>query len=244
MADAVETIAGTLRAGGRILVHGDYDVDGQCCHGAAHPRACAWPVPMCRPSCRIGCATATISGPPGWRRGQGLQRLAHHHLRLRYHGGGHRACRARGRHQCRGDRSPPARRRSCHRRSAVIDPQRGRRPLGRQQALRHRNRLQAGAGAGAGAWAAGQPSVPPARSRGARHRGRRGAARGREPDSGPARPQAAGRQQVAVASEPWSKPPGSPARRSSPATWVSCSVPGSMPRAGWRRHRWTPAAVE
>jgi single-stranded-DNA-specific exonuclease len=30
MAEAVETIAGTVRAGGRILVHGDYDVDGQC----------------------------------------------------------------------------------------------------------------------------------------------------------------------------------------------------------------------
>jgi single-stranded-DNA-specific exonuclease len=30
MAEAVETIAGTVRTGGRILVHGDYDVDGQC----------------------------------------------------------------------------------------------------------------------------------------------------------------------------------------------------------------------
>src|SRR3954471_19967134 len=30
MAEAVETVAGTVRAGGRILVHGDYDVDGQC----------------------------------------------------------------------------------------------------------------------------------------------------------------------------------------------------------------------
>jgi single-stranded-DNA-specific exonuclease len=30
MAAAVETIAATVRAGGRILVHGDYDVDGQC----------------------------------------------------------------------------------------------------------------------------------------------------------------------------------------------------------------------
>jgi len=30
MAEAVETIAGTVRGGGRILVHGDYDVDGQC----------------------------------------------------------------------------------------------------------------------------------------------------------------------------------------------------------------------
>ncbi len=30
MAEAVETIAGTVRSGGRILVHGDYDVDGQC----------------------------------------------------------------------------------------------------------------------------------------------------------------------------------------------------------------------
>jgi single-stranded-DNA-specific exonuclease len=30
MAEAVEIIAGTVRAGGRILVHGDYDVDGQC----------------------------------------------------------------------------------------------------------------------------------------------------------------------------------------------------------------------
>lgn len=30
MADAVEAVASTVRAGGTILVHGDYDVDGQC----------------------------------------------------------------------------------------------------------------------------------------------------------------------------------------------------------------------
>jgi single-stranded-DNA-specific exonuclease len=30
MAEAVEVIASTVRAGGTILVHGDYDVDGQC----------------------------------------------------------------------------------------------------------------------------------------------------------------------------------------------------------------------
>jgi single-stranded-DNA-specific exonuclease len=30
MADAVQTIVATVRAGGTILVHGDYDVDGQC----------------------------------------------------------------------------------------------------------------------------------------------------------------------------------------------------------------------
>ncbi|HZI72989.1 MAG TPA: single-stranded-DNA-specific exonuclease RecJ [Gemmatimonadales bacterium] len=30
MGEAVEAIAGTVRAGGRIFVHGDYDVDGQC----------------------------------------------------------------------------------------------------------------------------------------------------------------------------------------------------------------------
>ncbi|MEO8089567.1 MAG: single-stranded-DNA-specific exonuclease RecJ [Gemmatimonadales bacterium] len=30
MAEAVDIIAGTVRDGGRILVHGDYDVDGQC----------------------------------------------------------------------------------------------------------------------------------------------------------------------------------------------------------------------
>lgn len=30
MAEAVEAIAAAVRAGGRILVHGDYDVDGQC----------------------------------------------------------------------------------------------------------------------------------------------------------------------------------------------------------------------
>jgi single-stranded-DNA-specific exonuclease len=30
MAEAVDAIAGTVQAGGRILVHGDYDVDGQC----------------------------------------------------------------------------------------------------------------------------------------------------------------------------------------------------------------------
>ncbi|HEU5040928.1 MAG TPA: DHH family phosphoesterase, partial [Gemmatimonadales bacterium] len=30
MAEAVETITATIRAGGTIMVHGDYDVDGQC----------------------------------------------------------------------------------------------------------------------------------------------------------------------------------------------------------------------
>jgi single-stranded-DNA-specific exonuclease len=30
MAEAVDAIAGTVRAGGTIMVHGDYDVDGQC----------------------------------------------------------------------------------------------------------------------------------------------------------------------------------------------------------------------
>jgi single-stranded-DNA-specific exonuclease len=30
MAEAVEAIVGTVRAGGTIMVHGDYDVDGQC----------------------------------------------------------------------------------------------------------------------------------------------------------------------------------------------------------------------
>jgi single-stranded-DNA-specific exonuclease len=30
MAEAVEAIAGTVRSGGKIMVHGDYDVDGQC----------------------------------------------------------------------------------------------------------------------------------------------------------------------------------------------------------------------
>ncbi|HVX87708.1 MAG TPA: DHH family phosphoesterase, partial [Gemmatimonadales bacterium] len=30
MADAVEVIVGVVKGGGRILVHGDYDVDGQC----------------------------------------------------------------------------------------------------------------------------------------------------------------------------------------------------------------------
>ncbi|HEX6408569.1 MAG TPA: DHH family phosphoesterase, partial [Gemmatimonadales bacterium] len=30
MAEAVEAIVSTIRSGGRILVHGDYDVDGQC----------------------------------------------------------------------------------------------------------------------------------------------------------------------------------------------------------------------
>jgi single-stranded-DNA-specific exonuclease len=30
MAEAVETIAATVRSGGKIMVHGDYDVDGQC----------------------------------------------------------------------------------------------------------------------------------------------------------------------------------------------------------------------
>ena len=30
MADAVQAVAATVRAGGRIMVHGDYDVDGQC----------------------------------------------------------------------------------------------------------------------------------------------------------------------------------------------------------------------
>jgi len=30
MAEAVQAVTATVRAGGRIMVHGDYDVDGQC----------------------------------------------------------------------------------------------------------------------------------------------------------------------------------------------------------------------
>jgi single-stranded-DNA-specific exonuclease len=58
MAEAVEAIAATVRAGGTIMVHGDYDVDGQC---ATALRAPTWSA-----SCPTGCATGTTSAPPVW----------------------------------------------------------------------------------------------------------------------------------------------------------------------------------
>src|SRR5918996_4372243 len=37
MAEAVEAIVSTVRAGGTIMVHGDYDVDGQCATAGPTP---------------------------------------------------------------------------------------------------------------------------------------------------------------------------------------------------------------
>ena len=156
MAEAVEAIAAAVRAGGTIMVHGDYDVDGQCAtalltralRAAGRRRACR--------SCRTGCATATTSARPGSRPPRAAGASLDHHLRLRHHRGGDRARRARGGHRRRRHRPPPPGRRAAA-------GARGRRPaaagryLRGQRSLRHRRRLQAGAGAGAGARPAGQP---------------------------------------------------------------------------------------
>ena len=167
---------GRCAPAGTILVHGDYDVDGQC-------------------------ATALLTRALRHRRGQRRAvRAAPHARRLRLprrpgsprarEVGGRliltcdcgitavetvRAARAAGIRGRRDRPSPPGPRASRPPPRSWIRsaPATTRRTC---DALRHRHRLQAGAGAGAGARPAAQPPAPPARLRGARHGGRRGAA--------------------------------------------------------------------
>ena len=128
MAEAVDAIAAAVRAGGTILVHGDYDVDGQCATALltrALRAAGADVVPFVPHRLRDG----YDFGPAGLAAAQRGRRLAHHHLRLRHHRGGDGATR-RGRagigvvvtdHHLPGDELPPA--------IAVVDPQRAGRHL-------------------------------------------------------------------------------------------------------------------
>ncbi len=68
MTEAVETIRLAVRSGTGILVHGDYDVDGQCAAALltrALRLAGAVVTPLPSP---IGFATVTTSAPPASRR--------------------------------------------------------------------------------------------------------------------------------------------------------------------------------
>ena len=179
----------TVRAGGTIMVHGDYDVDGQCATALltrALRAAGADVVGFVPHRLRDG----YDFGPAGLAAAQRLGVS----LVITCDCGitavdTVRAARAAGigvvvtDHHLPGAELPPA--------LAVVDPQRADDTSGARGALRHRHRVQAGAGAGARARAPAEPAVPPARPRGAGHRGRRGAARRREPHPGPARAPAA-----------------------------------------------------
>ena len=180
-----------------IMVHGDYDVDGQCATAVltrALRAAGADVVPFVPHRLRDG----YDFGPAGLAAARRGGRVAGDHLRLRDHRGGHGARRALGRHRRRGHRPPPPGRRDApgHR---DRQPAASRRYLRAQPSLRRRHRLQAGAGAGPRSRPAGQPSLLPARHGGAGHRGRRRTAPGREPDPGEARPPPARREQLAGA---------------------------------------------
>src|SRR5215211_6485498 len=181
MADAVDAIVSTVRTGGSILVHGDYDVDGQCATALltrALRAAGADVVGFVPHRLRDG----YDFGPAGLAAAQ----AAGASLVVTCDCGitaveTVRAARAAGigvvvtDHHLPGPELPPA--------LAVVDPQ--------------RQDDSSGAGAGSGAGPAAQPALPPAGSGGAGHRGRRRATGGREPDPGPPRPQASSRQPLA-----------------------------------------------
>ena len=146
MAEAVDAIASTVRAGGTILVHGDYDVDGQCATALltrALRAAGADVVGFVPHRLRDG----YDFGPAGLAAAQAARRVARHHLRLRDH---------RGRHGARAP-GPPASASSsptttcpgpsCRRRSRSSIRSAPDDTSGARDALRHRHRLQAGAGA-------------------------------------------------------------------------------------------------
>ena len=95
MAEAVDAIAATVRAGGTILVHGDYDVDGQCATALltrALRAAGADVVGFVPHRLRDG----YDFGPAGLAAAQRRRRVAGRHLRLRHHRRGRRSAR-RGR---------------------------------------------------------------------------------------------------------------------------------------------------
>ena len=232
MAEAVDAIAAAVRAGGTILVHGDYDVDGQCATALLTRALRAAGRGRRRRSCRTGCATATTSARPASprRNGAGASLIVTCDCGITAvdtvraaRGGGHR----RRRH-----RPPPARRRAAA-------GARRRRSAARRTTRPARARL-CGTGIAfklvqALVPALGLPPnlpLPPARSRRARHRGRRGAAGRREPHPGPPRAPAAGRQPVAGPPGAGRRPAGWQGRSSAPGTWASSSARGSTPRAG------------
>ena len=111
MAEAVDAIASTVRAGGTIMVHGDYDVDGQCATALltrALRAAGADVVGFVPHRLRDG----YDFGPAGLAAAQAARRVAGHHLRLRDHGRRHGPRRAGGRDRRGRHRPPPARRRA------------------------------------------------------------------------------------------------------------------------------------
>ena len=230
MSEAVEAIAATVRAGRTILVHGDYDVDGQCAT-ALLTRALrgggADVVPFVPHRLRDG----YDFGAAGLEAAQARRRLAHHHLRLRHHRGGNGAS-ARGRRAstsssrittCPATSFRPRSRSSIP--SARATPPARRRSAGRASRSSWCRR-----------WCRRSACPPTCRStcstRGARHRGGRGAAGGREPDPGEARPAPPRREPLA--GHPRAAR-GERARRdgsSGPGMSGSSSGPGSTRPAG------------
>ena len=159
-----------------ILVHGDYDVDGQCAT-ALLTRALRPPGPPSMPFVPHRMRDGYDFGPAGLAAGPGGRRRADPHLRLRHHRGGDGAGGARGRHRGRRHRPPPAGRRAAAR-------HRRRRPAARRR--RTRPTRSCAAPASPSSWcrrwcpSLGLPAklpLAPARLRGAGHRGGRRAAR-------------------------------------------------------------------
>ena len=169
MAEAVAVVTATVRAGGRILVHGDYDVDGQCASALltrALRLAGADVLPFLPHRLRDG----YDFGPAGLE----AAKAAGASLIITCDCGitaldTVRAARRPGigvvvtDHHLPGAELPQA--------LAVVDPQRADDQSGATGALRNRHRLQAGPGAGPRPRPAGEPSVPSAGSGRAGHRG-------------------------------------------------------------------------
>jgi single-stranded-DNA-specific exonuclease len=78
MRDAVTLVAEAVRRGDAILIHGDYDVDGQCA-AALLTRLLRAGARTPMPSCRIACATATTSRRGAWAGGE-PRRPSHHRV--------------------------------------------------------------------------------------------------------------------------------------------------------------------
>ncbi len=224
---AADLVLGHVRAGSRIIVHGDYDADGVCSTAilVRALRALGADVDWYLPS-RTDDGYGLARGD---RRAPGRPRHpAARHGRLRDHGG------RRGRGGARGlgldvvvtDHHAPARRRAAARRT---DRPPGRRPLPVPRPLRRRRRPQArrraarrrGPRSGAG-----RRRPRPRRDR--HRRGLRAPAR-REPAPrarGPARPARNGEAGAAGARCAW---PRSTPPRSTPARSPSASRRGSTP---------------
>src|SRR5207249_1139347 len=141
MPRAVELVVAAVRAGAPILVHGDYDVDGQCAAAL-----------LTRVLSSVGGRVHAFV-PHRLRDGYDFApagRRADHHLRLWYHRGGGGTRRPGGRHRGHRHRPPSPRRRAPPGVRGARSAAR-RLPLRSEGAVRHGRRIQARAGARAGA---------------------------------------------------------------------------------------------